>query len=764
MNTDLFGAFAAQLAALERCVRQFRNDGVQVKKDEEINRVLKMLGGGWPLRGSAWEEGDIAATVPGGTEKQTEESPAKLLDLLLEERGRTAYALSHGARRHARGVGALANNELWMKLHRAEFARLGLELLAGFALPDVEEYRNLPLNILVVDNNFDEIGYYNELLPPELGFLYWNKACFWRVDEGFKDFQEKLKRGAFSEHVKPWPLGEGGDRSSLPKPKDIDLIIQDQFLDVAELNGTDLARSYYETMPQALVFLTTGLDVQALATLGQGHYIDRTVPKHHLAALPWYYYLAFTDIMGSMFWESWLSANETDDAPLLERRKTIRALVGALRRWKREPEILWHGQALPEMVDHGNEHITDLWHLTDRIVGARHKDQKPAIDLNHLTTPERVLVALGIWLHDIGHRGDEYAVDPASIRDVHGSISERLILRSPEAFGLEWLMTDEECGQSPEKREERVRSRLQTSNPTPLRQVGLLCRHHQSSAPLFREALAGLHYDLKFASDYARIAVPTDDKPADQDKTLDHWRDQNVDLDWLGHDVRVLEDYVLPEESKDYVPPGESKPDLLKCACLLRFLDGIHQSRPRAGSSTRIKTHRLYRDNRKIWVRNRRDAVQKLLRCSPVGSKAYLDQLSELLWLTSYEDLLEIQDVHLWRQYVVHKWAAKYNDDENRIEVTYELVPSAEALWDRADFKPFREKLSTKNQELEAWRTQFKNDVFDSELKSHTRPGEKGIYLATNVFEGTDLAFFARGPGIEDDRLGSLQSLHEASM
>ncbi len=738
--------FKDQLEAIQQRMKSLPPDEGELNK--QLDEILDLLGRAWPLEGSAWDSSLLASFGEGASDdKRKKRKPDQVLKRLLEERGRTVFALSHSGRTEYRGMAGLGTDR-WKTLHRAEFGRIGIEFLAGLSLPNVGEYREMCLNVLIVDNKPNEIFEYDEFLPPDLGILFWKNANCWKfnTDKGLDSFHDAVRKGQISEGlIEKWDLGT--DSPEQPDLHEFDLVLQDQFLDSKKLSGTDFAELYYEVMPQAQVFLTTGLDVQSLVSLGHHRFVDRIIPKHHLAARPWYYYLAFTDVMGSMFWESWLKATDKNKEAL-ESRPTLRALLGTLRRWQREPEILWHGQALAEMVDHGDAHISDLWRLSDQILGARKKTQELAIGLDKVTTAERVLLALGIWLHDIGHRGDDLTVDPPSIRDAHGSISERLVLQDPDAFGLGWIKRDGDD----------VAKRNETSGLTPLRQVGLLCRHHQSSAPLFADAVANLHYGLKFGSDYARVAW--DGNKELQTDVLEKWRDDDLDLPWIAHDVRVLEDF----EDKE---PGNG-PSLLKCACLLRLFDAIQLSRSRAGSKVRIETHRLYRKNRKEWAKKRKLEVQRLMALAPVGSKNYLELLKELLSIESYEDLLEVQDVHLWRQYVVHRCYAKYETPDKgkaQIRVTYELVASDKDLWADDKFKGFREALEGKYKdpqneqnhygELGVWREDFIGDVVSSEVKGQMRNGR--TYLLDHVFQDVDLTF-ASSPG------STFYSLHESGI
>lgn len=736
--------FEEQLDALERRSASFDKptDGAE----QEVSRILRLFGNALP---GVWDTG-INATIVGGEEAKT---PNEILRALLETRGAAVYAFSHGARRTLRGTTARLCDQL-DQLHRVELARLGLELLASFCLTkpkaNSEEdgnqreegpYRRLPLNILVVDNKPTEVCAYNELLPPELGLLFWKKARWWFVssEEGF----QALRDGPDDFIPKEFLYCDGealwvDPQKKPPRLDEFDLILQDQFLGIGEVaearspgdfTGIELAEAYHERCPQALLFITTGLDVQSLLSLDHPIFADRIIPKHHLAALPWYYYVAFVETMGSMLWDAWLEA--TDDASPLTSRSTLRALVGTIRQWKQEPEILWHGQALAELVDHGDKHISELWRLADGILGARNNQQELMIGHDKVGAGERVLLALAIWLHDIGHRGDDMVIDPPSVRESHGAISERLLLQDPKAFGLKWLKVPDD----------NPKSRNDTASLTPLRMAALLCRYHQSSAPMFRDSIADLHYGLKVPPDHARIAWTASGEYVPD--ALEQWREDDRDLDWKAHDLRALE---------EFQPGAGGDVDIVKCACLLRLFDAIQLSRKRAGSHTRISTHLRYRLNRRDLVNRRKGELRRLLHRSIGGSRAYLNFLEELLRLEAYEELLGVQEVHLWRQYIVRRWEVRRNAADNRIEVRYVLSPA----WNLEPFEELGRALDSDGAgEVDVWKGNFQEEVLGREVETQRD------YLR-KVFGEVDLTFVTEHEG-HPEELCSLHGIWSAS-
>lgn len=514
--------------------------------DEQVERLCELFENAWPR--PLQEE---VLHKPGQTWREA-------LRDLINTAGRGILKFSHDWGVLQRTIEDLEEN--WKRRHQDEFTRLLLEMLAAYALG--EEYRSLPITILVVDNKPDEIGDYNILLPPQLGFSFWPNANWYVVGGKFRDFEEEIRnlKSRDPESGKPltakrWnPITRKCSDSPGVACADIDLILQDQVLgeDEGAPPGSRLAEHYLDVMPQALVFLITGTDVTELAALGEMRFVDRAISKTRLAALPWYYYLAFNEILGAMFWDSWLEAIDQDRKRILS-RWTLRRLLGSIRTWIKEPDILWHGQTCAELVDHSQPHISDLWKMANEIFGARNPETgNPLYGNQSLKPEERILLALGIWAHDIGHRGDDERVDPASIREIHASISEGLLLSNRKAFGLEWLdkLCTGTCGCEKVPKDWPDRPPLQGARKTGadsldkrfvrslvpkspkeelclLRLTGIVSRHHQSSVPLSEEKLPGLITGLKTLHDYTRVGY--DSRGSPKIHSVREWCDDNED-------------------------------------------------------------------------------------------------------------------------------------------------------------------------------------------------------------------------------------------
>lgn len=735
-----------------------------------LNQVWATLGSYWPLPSGESCLIDLKLSVKDSIQD------------LIETSGRAVLEFSHDRSVLQRELGHLEDS--WKERYRDHFTRLALEFFASFFLPAAEQFRELPLNILVVDNKPEEILQYNQFLPPQLGFAFWKKANWYVWDSNFSKFESQLREITAGNtqqlSLRTWnPIsGKKEEETKKVDAQDLDLILQDQFLAEPErpdITGSRLAEYYADVAPQALVFLCTGTDVDELAALGEMQFTDRVVAKNKLAALPWYYYLAFIETLGSMFWEGWLTSKKGTG---FGGRTSLRRLLGTIRTWRREPDILWHAQSLPEMVDHSHPHITDLWRLTDEVLGARNGDGSPVYSEEDLPLKERILLALGIWLHDVGHRGDEHRTDPVTIREVHGAISESLLFRNPGAFGVKWLLdyctkkdTPESCPGTCS-----VNDLTDERGLCPLRMTGLICRHHQSSAPLSKQKIPSLITGIKTLSDYSRVGYDMEGKLAVD--PVAQWCEENVDLEWLASDIRSLDDFQPKAQEGDV--------DLLRVACLVRFFDAVHLHRYRAGSPTKRLTHQDYLDNRRKHCDHELDRLNRVLETTPPGSKAYIAAYHEGTRLSQYRrQVLNTQGPHLWRQQLVERREVCLSE-EGGIRVVFHLreVKSAEGdTWNNEEIwkeeceewlKGLGDAVGKDRNSLHArlktaldggqvpfvaWTLNFLCDVLGSEIKGQVGLIHKSetSYLLSNVFKNKTLSFWVKYPGGEFE-LGDLRA------
>ncbi len=430
----------------------------------------------------------------------------------------------------------------------------------------------------------------------------------------------------------------------------IDIILQDIYLGQGQPLGQELANDYFEVAPQAMVFLLTAMELEVLATTGVARKADRTVSKRHVLGFLWEYYCRFKELFGELLWPAWCASAGVQSG--LASTANLRHLFGSLRKWHFEPEILFHGYALPEMTEHAHRHTAGLWQLAQDVLvplldGPR--QVQPGVSL---TSEERILLCLGIWMHDIGHVGDDDFTDSVSIRALHGSISDRRLLRDPDSLALGWLrnLCDGPCS-SPLNGSD---SRLMKANfkgdcsgamgtLCALRRVGILARYHQQSAPMNHEAALGIISVGKPISPACRVRLYVDDigswrENADALETLKQWlcteRTTPDEVAWAANTVRVLEDF--KDESLNRLEP------------LLRLLDALHLHECRVGSASRLATMRRYLKVRESSVEKRITKLECLLDQHGVHDEPGMAWHAELEELYYYRQLLQMQGIHHW--------------------------------------------------------------------------------------------------------------------
>ena len=653
--------------------------------------------------------------------------------------------------------------------------------------------RTLPLNILLVENDPKSLSMKNgtireRLAAAVLGLNHvdplgaFRASKIYLVSEDFDRLRNSDEWTTIEAQVVTFDSGKliSIEKKNIPWAE-LDLVLQDIVLDegCSELGGLELTPHYFEACPQALVFLLTSLDVESLVGSGDVNwrYVDCIVSKDALETLWYEYHRCFQERFGRMFWPDWGRASDPNDP----NRSLLRDLFGSLRKWQIEPDILWHGQTLPEMIDHANRHITALWRLVNHFVATVIENggaDDSILDLKH-----RVALAVAVWMHDVGHRGDQYVAGSMDIRASHAGISERLLLRNPDAYSLGWLLKDawtpnENCRGS---RSDRLECRNSTSCAKDdghlclLREVGLLCRHHQSNAPLDEKSVDYMAEKGKIPSTYSLIPYSGHSR-IDAEQFLAGMTNEALPLPCpSGTGLRRLDQFKLRKLD-----------GFRSVAGILRMLDALQLHRSRVGSAASINSFEEFLDNRFQWCATKRTELEEALRTALPGTRAFQRTLKELDDLGEYAILLNCQKVHFWRQAVAHEVEVIWRwqtEGKAQIDVAFTLneralsslgnrtatLPSAhggetldirldEALTDRSKIPDPLMPEHRLRPAISSWLDNVRGDVIESEHKSQygakqeRKSGYRGV-LATYVtfrvvVTGTDQGRFRGGPHI----------------
>jgi len=506
--------------------------------------------------------------------------------------------------------------------------------------------KDISINVLVVEN--DPRSIINKLSELKDHF---KGIRFFLIQESFADLKSKLLLGdqSFLDELLLKSAKELFENEKPLKAQEnikfghIDLILQDIFLESGGISGTDLADLYFNVAPQAMVFFLTSMDVETLAASGYSKKVDRIVSKQRISALMKYYYDRFYELYGPVLWPVFLDAKDRTiiDDPKLTDKTSIRKLLANIRSWTIEPDILFHGYALPEMVDHEFRHTLGLWKMSNRILGS-YLEKYP----ERIENEERIYLSLAIWLHDIGHRGDEHHNEASDIRENHASMAESIILENHVALGINWLrevgcLKNSNLDCQSLKNRNKIKGCNDLAELCPLRIVGILCKSHQSNAPLTKEKLPGLFLKLKSPSGYCRVRMGDNgyETNGNSQEGIDNWLNSTETLDCFLTDIRTLEEF----QGGKFIKPG----------CLLRWLDALHTHNEKVGSVGRVDSFNAYLEMRERYCKKRREEIEDKLNKTEEGSEAYLDYLNQRYKVDDYEQLLQNQSIHLWRSGVV---------------------------------------------------------------------------------------------------------------
>lgn len=525
---------------------------------------------------------------------------------------------------------------------------------------------DIELNVLVVENNPTDNVLHEGLKKLKDCF---KNLSFYLVRQNFQDFKKDvlLRQCPISPYIDknsghPYEPGETNVPADLSL-NDIDLILQDIFLETEGISGSDFAKLYFNVAPQAMVFFLTNMDIETLAASGYDNKVDRLVGKDRIKGIMKYYYDRFHELYRPLLWKVFVDSKKRNESASLTDRASVRKLLGNIRTWTMAPKILFHGFALPEMVDHEFRHILGLWKMANNILGPflerMPKDIMPKDD--------RILLALAIWLHDIGHRGDEHHYEPMEIREQHGSISESLILEHNRSLGIEWLK--QFCGTENAEVScmglsfRNKKSGCYNEHICALRKLGLMCRYHQSNAPLTTEKLKILIPKLKMPSPYCIVGMEDfkNEVQDDHNNQIEQWLNRRKDFGWFGTDVRTLEEFA-------------GKDNLLMLTGMLRWLDALHTHSDKVGSLLEIKSFLSYLYMRKKHCKERIDEIDDLLDKTNEGSEAYLNLFAQRMRLDDYSQLLDVQGIHLWRSALVKKIYGVWHWDEINQEWAYRII------------------------------------------------------------------------------------------
>lgn len=301
---------------------------------------------------------------------------------------------------------------------------------------------NTELKILIIDNNLRSFeNPLKELLEIIPEYKFYLKKLEANKFEQYSKFKKDLewKKDAEEQKDKIIDLlllsNDGADSLKETKIKEIkiknlDLILLD--LDLGgggvQLEGEELLELFNQYHPEIPCFIFSSINefntIRKTLQGGANGYIT----KQRMISLPDKIRSYYEEEIGKIVY-----GYINDDS-------LRRNLVGNLRYWKYKKDLIWFGDKCFHMINHTYQHAKNNWKIANQIL-------PPIIDyINCLATQgdknksisgeDLYSLYMAIWLHDMGHKGNEQYGDAHEIRDLHGLISGELLLKYPKFYGI----------------------------------------------------------------------------------------------------------------------------------------------------------------------------------------------------------------------------------------------------------------------------------------------------------------------------------------
>lgn len=223
----------------------------------------------------------------------------------------------------------------------------------------------------------------------------------------------------------------------------MDLLIKDE-MGRRRITGFDALARFMERSPETpAVLLTWSEEPDVAAEAMHKSNAVSVVPKRRILRTPYEMRRYMNDEVGPIL-------------DLLDKDDLQKRMLKAFRLWTSYPGVLWHGEKTFHAAEHTLEHSLGLWRISnqllsqswDRVSRAKPDQYKPELLFRFL---------MSIWLHDIGHKGNETYQTAHEVRNRHAWLSGELVHRNPEMYGL--------------------------SRGDEAEFISLLCAYHQSNTP-----------------------------------------------------------------------------------------------------------------------------------------------------------------------------------------------------------------------------------------------------------------------------------------
>jgi len=405
----------------------------------------------------------------------------------------------------------------------------------------------LKFRFLIIDNNPNNFKDKIEKIKKSFGFEFF-------ICSQPQDFKRIIETDNLKE--KKFHFNSLEDTTEKKKISDFDFILLDLHLgkdnDGKDIYGDEILEKLYTELPEIPVFILSIVDdpfvIQRFVLKGA----DKYIPKERLLSLPYEVYEFFESI-GPIVLK-------------IKDEKLRRNLIGNLRKWHFNKELLWFGDKCYHMIGHTYEHAKNNWELLNSIMLGLIEKGIIKVDKDggslKISSNDLYSLCMATWLHDIGHKGNERYGTAHEIRDNHGIISGEFILKYPKLLGIESEEIDDykniQFPFGPQKKpviqviKEKVEKRKKITN---LEKIALISICHKSNSPLSKE-------------DYQTLITKGKYIPIDFFEGSDREKDEITLEDVLNF---------LEDEDKE-------RKKLFKLAAIFRLVDSIDINRNRVGS------------------------------------------------------------------------------------------------------------------------------------------------------------------------------------
>lgn len=440
----------------------------------------------------------------------------------------------------------------------------------------------------------------------------------WLKHEHFDNFIEELKKDELEVNL----LNSETLKSSL-KVDDIDIIILDLFLDEkqgARFQGEQILKYLKEKhigIPVIILSISEDFEeVARLYSLGADFFVN----KKYALQLPLYIHRIFDKYGHVLLW-----LNEKENK--WQYRKN---LLSNLRYWMFHKDFLWYGDKCYHMIDHGFNHIYDNWINTNKLLQIIKINIKQEFDWKD---SDIYSFCMAMWLHDIGHKGNERYGEAYQIRDTHGIISGEFILQRPELFNI--IEEDKSLGRCDTYYKnytyplgnqnlsvvQLIRERRNQENLSNAEKIALLSIFHKSNAPLTVED--GLKMQAK------NIFIPSE-------------YFENCDLQ--KGQLITLQD-VLEKRCMNY------KDRFLIMMSLFRFIDGIDLHKTRVGDESEKELKlKVINQDKEYYLRKLEETANSLIEKVAKENPSFAMQIYNDLYM-NIKNKIEKQEYKLDSRY-----------------------------------------------------------------------------------------------------------------